>query len=178
MKPLIPLSLETPRLELRLFEERDWDHLFEMFCDPDCVRYTIKTPQQKWQTWRSLASYLGHWTLRGYGPYAVVEKSSGQMIGPVGLWYPGDWPEPEIKWSLSKKFWGKGLATEAVLAVKKMIPQYLPQKRIISLILPENVASKKVAARVDATFEKNISFRDGTADLYVHRFSASAAEVP
>jgi RimJ/RimL family protein N-acetyltransferase len=116
----IPTLLETSRLVLRQFDERDWDDLHRMFEDEECVRYTIKTPLTHWQTWRTLAGYVGHWSMRGYGPYAVVEKSSGKMMGPVGLWYPGDWPEPEIKWSLSREFWGKGYATEAALAVQTM----------------------------------------------------------
>jgi hypothetical protein len=121
--PSIPTLLETSRLLLRQFEERDWDDLHRMFEDEECVRYTIKTPLTHWQTWRMLAGYVGHWSMRGYGPYAVVEKSCGKVMGPVGLWYPGDWPEPEIKWSLSREFWGKGYATEAAL-----FPRTKPRK--------------------------------------------------
>ncbi len=169
MKFLIPTELQTERLQLRMFREADWDSLFEMFCDEECVRYTIKTPLTKWQTWRTLASYLGHWHLRGYGPYALVEKATGQMAGPVGLWYPGDWPEPEIKWSLAKRFWGKGYASEAAAAVQKMGFDALKTDRLISLILPENVRSKSLSIRIGGVFEKNIPFRDATADIYVYR---------
>lgn len=169
MKFLIPELLETPRLYLRLFEGRDWDALCEMFNDEECVRYTVKTPLTNWQTWRTLASYLGHWHLRGYGPYAVVEKSTGEMIGPVGLWFPGDWPEPEIKWSLAKRFWGRGYAHEAAQAVKDLGFQALGTNRLISLILPENERSKNLALKMGGNFEKNIPFRDATADIYVYR---------
>ena len=96
LKFLIPETVETPRLQLRTFTDADWEPLCQMLRDEECVRYTTKTPLTEWQTWRWMAGYLGHWLLRGYGPYAVVEKKSGHMIGPVGLWYPGDWPEPEI----------------------------------------------------------------------------------
>ena len=77
----IPALLETSRLVLRQFHERDWDDLHRMFEDEECVRYMIKTPHTHWQTWRMLAGYVGHWTMRGYGPYATVEKSSGKMMG-------------------------------------------------------------------------------------------------
>lgn len=165
---LIPASLETDRLKLRLFEEKDWDDLHAMFSDEECVRYTIKTPLTKWQTWRTLSSYLGHWQLRGYGPYAVEEKESGKVIGPVGLWYPGDWPEPEIKWSLAKNFWGKGYASEAGLAVKNMAFKKLKRDRLISLILPENHKSKKVSERIGGSYEKDIQFRDMEANIFVY----------
>lgn len=169
MKHLIPRSLETERLKLRMLDESDWRPLAEMFGDEECVRYTIRAPVPDWQAWRWLAGYLGHWELRGYGPYAVVEKSSNEMLGPVGLWFPADWPEPEIKWSLRRGFWGKGYATEAAAAVRDMAARELKWKRLISLILPENLQSKKVAERLGGKHEKTIPFRDGKADIYAYR---------
>lgn len=129
-----------------------------MFADPECVRYTVGMPLPDWETWRKLAGYLGHWQLRGYGPYAVVEKDSGKTLGVVGLWYPGDWPEPEIKWSLMRSAWGQGFASEAAAAVKAMALDELAWTRLISLILPENVNSKAVARRIGGVYEKTIPF--------------------
>lgn len=169
ISPLIPLTLESPRLNLRMFEESDWDALCLMFEDEECVRYTAGHVQPKWETWRRLAGYLGHWALRGYGPYAVIEKSSGEMMGPVGLWYPGDWPEPEIKYSLAQKFWGKGYATEAVVAVKAMAKKELGRSRLISLIAQGNQRSVSVAKKAGAVFEKSIPFRGESADIYAYR---------
>jgi RimJ/RimL family protein N-acetyltransferase len=168
MRPITPLALETPRLVLRMFEETDWDALHEMFQDEECVRYTIGAPLSRWQTWRILAAYLGHWQLRGFGPYAVVEKSTGTMMGPVGLWSPGEWPEPEIKWSLARRFWGHGFATEAALATREMVARELQWKRVISIILPENERSKAVARRLGGTHEKTIPFRDTIADVFLY----------
>ncbi|MGE4231724.1 MAG: GNAT family N-acetyltransferase [Bacteriovoracia bacterium] len=158
MKTIVPLNLETKRLQLRMFEEKDWDDLFQMFKDEECVRYTIKTPLTKWQTWRTLAGYLGHWYLRGYGPYAVVEKSSGKMMGPVGLWFPGDWPEPEIKWSFAREFCGKGYATEAAIAVREMARDVLKRDRLISLILPENEPSKRSLLKLGLSMTRLFNF--------------------
>lgn len=160
--------IETPRLLLRMFQESDWKELHEMLSDEECVRYTVKTPLTEWQSWRTLASYLGHWQLRGYGPYAVVEKASNKMIGPVGLWYPGDWPEPEIKYSLVHHAWGNGFASEAALAVKDMAKDALKRTRLISLILPDNTSSIAVCTKIGGRFEGTIPFRDGTADIYVY----------
>ena len=167
-QPLVPLSIETPRLRLRMFEESDWDALCQMFEDEECVQYTRGQVQPKWETWRILAAYLGHWSLRGYGPYAVVEKSSEKMMGPVGLWCPGDWPEPEIKYSLTRAFWGNGYASEAALAVKEMAKKDLGWRRLISLIARENSNSIAVAKRIGGVFEKTIPFRGGEAEIYAY----------
>lgn len=165
---LMPEAIETPRLTLRMFQEFDWKDLHVMFSDEECVRYTIKTPLADWQTWRTLAGYLGHWQIRGYGPYAVVEKVTGKMIGPVGLWYPGDWPEPEIKWSLAKCFWGKGYATEAALEIREIAKKKLKRDRLISLILSGNISSKAVAQRLGGIYEKTIPFRGEQADIFAY----------
>jgi len=169
MKELVPNSLETARLNLRMFRENDWQSLCEMFSDKECVKYTVKEPLPDWLTWRWLASYIGHWQLRGYGPYAVVEKESGQMIGPIGIWFPGDWPEPELNWSIARKFWGKGYVTEAATAVKELAINELKWNRIISLILPENERSIAVAKRLGGAYEKTIPFRDGQIDIYTYK---------
>lgn len=166
MDPIVPLTLETPRLTLRQFREDDWDPLCEMFGDEECVRYTIGAPLARWQVWRALAAYLGHWQLRGYGPYAVVEKSTGGLLGAVGLWCPGEWPEPEIKWSLARRHWGKGHASEAAAATQAMAARTLGWTRLISLILPANERSKAVARRLGGQLEKTIPFRDGVAEVF------------
>ena len=89
-------------------------------------------------------------------------------MGPVGLWFPGDWPEPEIKWSITKRFWGKGFATEAANAVKELTATELKWNRLISLIFPENERSKSVARRLGGVLEKTIPFRDATAEIFVY----------
>ena len=165
---LVPALLDTSRLVLRMFEEADWDALHEIFRDEECVRYTIGAPLPRWQTWRTLASYIGHWHLRGYGPYAVLERSTGTMIGPVGLWYPGEWPEPEIKWSVARRFWGNGYASEAAAAVKAMAVRTLGWQRLISLIVSDNHRSKAVALRLGGRYEKTIPFRDGAAEIFAY----------
>jgi RimJ/RimL family protein N-acetyltransferase len=178
LDPIVPLTLETPRLVLRTFEERDCDALHEMFGDQDCVRYTIEQPLAHWQTWRALASYVGHWQLRGYGPYAVVEKATGFMLGPVGLWFPSEWPEPEIKWSLTKRFWGRGFATEAAMAVRNMAGAALRRARLISVIRPGNTRSASVAGRLGGVLEKTIPFRGDLAAVYAYDLKAPPSVAP
>ena len=163
--------LETKRLCLRAFRETDWQPLCDFFRDEDCVRYTIKTPLDDWQTWRMLACYIGHWTLRGYGPYAAVAKSSSKLVGAVGLWFPGEWPEPELKWALRRCFWGQGYATEAAAAVREMTERTLRWSRLISLILPENHRSISVAKRLGGKLEKTIPFRGAIANIFAYNLT-------
>jgi len=168
MKYLIPTSLETERLSLRMFRESDWRDLHEYYGDPECAKYTSRRALRDYETWQKVAALVGHWELRNYGSYAAEEKLSGRVLGIVGLDYPVDWPEPEIQWGLARKYWGKGYASEAVRAVKKMTMEYLPDLSLISLIHPENLNSIHLAEAVGAHLEKEYYFRDDNWLIFRH----------
>lgn len=166
---LVPQTLDTARLHLRPFIESDWLPLHEHYSDPECTRFTFRRALTEADTWRTMASMLGHWQLRGYGPYAVEEKASGAVLGTVGLWYPLGWPEPEVKWALARRHWGKGFASEAARAVLAMAGEHLPEIVLISLIDPENAPSIALAQALGATLERETEFRGGRWHIYRHR---------
>jgi RimJ/RimL family protein N-acetyltransferase len=168
MDYLIPEIIETNRLILRTFKDDDWSDLHELYSDSECTKYTIQKILTEGETWRTMAGMIGHWQLRGYGPYAVENKHTGKVMGPVGLWYPNDWPEPEIKWAISRANWGQGFASEAAWAVKQMAVNYIPELSLISLIYSGNERSKKLAVTLGAKLEKEIEFRGQTAHIYRH----------
>jgi len=89
------------------------------------------------------------------------------MIGAAGLWFPGDFPETEIKWLLVRDRWGRGFASEAVRAIQIAASEYLSM-RPISLIRAENVASRQLAAAVGCKHERNIQFRDFEWMIFRH----------
>ncbi len=164
----VPTRLDTPRLLLRPFAHADWPALHAHYSDPECTRFTFRRALSEGESWRAMASMVGHWALRGYGPYAIEEKASGRVLGAAGLWYPNDWPEPEIKWALSRPYWRQGFASEAVRAVQAMAREALPALRLISFIDAENAASIKLALAVGAHFEKAVDFRGGRWHVYRH----------
>ena len=58
---------------------------------------------------------LDHWGRFGFGPWATFEKTSGRLVGNIGLEYMADWPfedKVEIGYVLGSEFWGRGYATE------------------------------------------------------------------
>ena len=142
-------SLETERLVLRMFRESDTDAYAEMVGDPEVMRFLGGgQPVPRAEAWRNMAMILGHWQLRGYGMWAVEEKATGEMVGRVGCWRPEGWPGLEVGWTLRRRFWGRGYATEAARASLSYAFTTLGQTRVISLIAPENVNSIRVAERL------------------------------
>lgn len=166
--PRVPTTLETARLTLRPFRHEDWPALHAYYSDADATRYTVGRAFTEAESWRAMAGMAGHWMLRGFGPYCVEERDSGSVLGVAGLWYPNDWPEPEIKWALARPYWGRGFASEAARAVQAMAARYLPDLHLISLIHEENEASMRLAEAVGATFEREVDFRGSTARIYRH----------
>jgi RimJ/RimL family protein N-acetyltransferase len=149
MKPI-----ETERLTLRLWNASDFDTYAAMCADPEVMRFLgPRRPLLRFEAWQTFASLIGHWHLRGFGMFAVVERTSGEVIGRIGPWEPEGWPEFEIGWTLRPSHWGKGYATEAVRASIQYAFSELGRQHLISIIDPENIRSIAVATRVGEKFE-------------------------
>jgi RimJ/RimL family protein N-acetyltransferase len=148
---IIP-KLETKRLLLREWRESDFDSYAGMMADADVATYLSGTPMGRGESWRQMASLVGHWALRGYGIWAVEEKDSGLFVGRVGLWYPAEWPGIEVGWTVDKSHWGKGYAPEAGAAAMAYGFQQLPLEQIISVIHRDNKNSISVAKKLGEQF--------------------------
>jgi len=67
---------------------------------------------------------LAQWREHGFGWRSVIDQESGEWIGAAGLNYVGEnlvgLPPDEIEfgWWLKPSSWGRGLATEAAIAVR------------------------------------------------------------
>jgi len=164
----VPVKVETERLVLRQFKESDCKSLHNYYSSTIATKYTVARQFTEAETWRSMSAMIGHWHLRGYGPYAIEEKETGTVLGISGFWYPIEWPSPEIKWALAPEYWGKGFASEAARAVQIVGAQYIPQISLISLIHADNDSSINLALAVGAKFEKEILFRDANWHIYRH----------
>ena len=145
--------LETPRLLLRSWKEKDLDAYARMCADPEVMRYTRSGVMTRGQTAEQVVRIADHWGEHGCGPWAVEEKASGAFIGRIGLMRYADFEaEPEecrteVGFLLDRAYWGRGLATEGVLACLKWAFGNLDFDRMISIIRPANVRSRRVAER-------------------------------
>jgi RimJ/RimL family protein N-acetyltransferase len=148
-------ELSTARLLLRRFKAKDLDQFAEICADPDVMRYASVAgkPLTRAQAWGWMCAMEGHWQLRGYGMWAVEEISTRRLIGRIGLQYPEGFPDIEIAWMLGKPYWGKGFATEAVIASVKYGFRELQRDNFISLIHPNNQASIRLAERIGEVHE-------------------------
>jgi len=148
------MTLDTPRLTMRLPVESDAAPLHAIHLDPEVVRFIQVGPKPGVTgAWLSVASIIGHWQLRGYGQWTVVEKASNEVIGRVGLWNPAGWPGIELGWIIARSRWRRGYAKEATHAALEWTWQHVDTDKVISMIHPDNVASLQLAAAIGLTFE-------------------------
>jgi len=150
-EPLMIPRLETERLILREWCSDDFEPLAEFLADGDVMRYLSGKPLSRSDAWRSMATSIGHWHLRGHGVWAVERKADNAFIGRIGLINPEGWPGLEVGWTLGKPYWGQGYATEAAIASMNYGFLTQPVERLISVIDPRNVASQAVAQRLGET---------------------------
>ena len=149
--------LETARLRLRPFGKEDVEDYAELHSDPEVLRYVGGgEPWDRGRSWRHLAFLLGHWQLRGAGMWAVEQRATGAFLGTVGFAAPEGWPGFELAWTLARRWWGQGYATEGARAALSYAFTALDTGRVISLIHPENRASIRVAERIGERLQSRI----------------------
>jgi len=160
-------ELESERLRLRQLGQADFDAFAAFYADAELACY-IGGACGRDEAWRRMATELGHWTLRGYGMWALETKSGGTFVGCCGLWNPEGWPELEVGWWLVRSAQGHGYATEAARRARAYAYEDFGATTLISCIDPDNLASKRVAERLGARSEKIIDLMGGRACIYRH----------
>ena len=174
--------IDTSRLRLRLPETSDAEPMIEIHLDPEAIKNVLLTggpspPGELRVAWQNIAMMIGHWHLRGYGQWVVVEKASGEVIGRVGLWNPEGWPGIELGWIIRRSRWGHGFATEAARAALEWAWDNIHTDHIISIIQPDSLPSIRVAEKIGERFERADSLNGASVHIYGVRRPAALAEV-
>lgn len=141
--------LETARLALREMEMSDLDFIADLLGNSQVMEFWPK-PYTKEEARQWLIKQQARYRKDGFGYWLVLEKKMNQPIGQTGLLKMTIEERPEIAlgYIFHYSFWNKGYAGEAASACVEYAFQKLRVSRVIALIRPENVASKKVAEKL------------------------------
>jgi ribosomal-protein-alanine N-acetyltransferase len=153
--------LETQRLVLREFQFEDLDALTAILCDPETMRYyPASFDGAAVADWiqRNRTRYAND----GYGLWAMILKSTRELIGDCGLVRQSvdAVDEIEIGYHMRRDLWNQGYASEAARACRDYGFANLKVDRLISLIRPENLASRRVAEKNGMTIWKEVTKAD------------------
>jgi RimJ/RimL family protein N-acetyltransferase len=171
-------TLETERLRLRAFRRSDLDDYAALNADPEVMRYFVGGETwDRGRAWRHMAFLLGHWHLGDCGMWAVEEKETAAFVGLAGFADPAGWPGFELAWTLVRRSWGRGYATEAARAALDYAFTTLHKGNVISLIHPENLASIRVAERIGERLQTSTAIRGEERLVYAIDKKTFAAQV-
>lgn len=166
--------LETERLVLREVKTTDVDDMLVYLSQPDVVRHMGLEPFQSEEDVLDEIRWYQSIHEDGTGMrWVLTLKQSGKVIGSCGFLNRNpDHKRAEIGFEMSKDYWGKGLASEALKTVVAFGYQYLHLERIEALIEPENIASQKVVERQGFMREGLLRHYEYTCgkfdDLYIY----------
>jgi RimJ/RimL family protein N-acetyltransferase len=152
--------LETARLRLREFRPDDADALEAVLGDPVAMQYYPAAFDR-----RGVVAWIGRNCERyqrdGHGLWAMLLKQSGELIGDCGctLQEVEGKNEVEVGYHVRRDLWGNGYATEAALACMEYAFAKLGAERVISIIRPENVPSRRVAEKNGLVCDKIVFWR-------------------
>jgi RimJ/RimL family protein N-acetyltransferase len=137
-----------------------------MVSEEEVMRHVGGRTLDRDQAWRSIGYVLGHWRIRGYGLWAVEERSSGDLIGRIGLYRPEGWPGLEVGWLVARERWGEGFATEGAAAAVRYGFETVGEDQLISVIMPANLASIRVAEKLGEHFDRPSHIQGHEVHIY------------
>lgn len=154
------LILETPRLLLRKFTLQDVDALSAILSDPVVMEY-YPAPLDRKGVEEWIRRNLDRYERDGHGLWAMVLKANGELIGDCGciVQEVEGRNEVEVGYQVRRDLWGNGYATEAARACMIYAFRQPGVNRVISMIRPPNLRSRRVAEKNGLVCEKIILWR-------------------
>jgi RimJ/RimL family protein N-acetyltransferase len=176
------IEIETPRLRLRIPRLDDAPAAAEYLGDPEVMRFLGGGTVPPEDAPAVVAKWLRRWELDDVGPFALERREDGAFVGRSGIlvWDERRWTQStfaeageharaELGWTLLRRHWGRGYATEAARAARDWARAERGLTRLISLVNSENVASQRVAKRLGARPTERVHlFESGPADVWLH----------
>lgn len=162
------MIIETERLLLEPWHQRHLEAFVELGSDAQAMRYIGSgaswTPEQSEERY---AWHLDHWRRHGFGWRSAIDKPTGALLGFVGInrvrpeAIEVDPREVEIGWRFTARVTGRGLATEAAVALRDEGFGRVALKRLIARCQPRNVPSARVIKKIGMSPEQQAHGRHG-----------------
>jgi RimJ/RimL family protein N-acetyltransferase len=166
VSPVVVPRIATERLLLRELKRSDFEAYAENQADPVATEHLNGVSDRR-AAWRSFAAATGFWMLDGAGWWGVAHKETDELVGTVGAFFRDTSPELEIGWTVYRRHWRRGFATEAAIAALDFAIEKHGVRRAIAHISPKNIASIRVSQHLHMRFEGEVPFYDGVANRYV-----------
>jgi len=153
---------------LRPFTRDDTDDIFEVFRDPETMKYFLHWLADSVEDVYGFIDWIrGVQEQYGFSYWAMVETSSGRVIGDCGLIpLEGEGPEIELGCDVRRDKWNQGYAMEASRASLDYGFNVLKLDQIVAATHPENKASQHVLEKLGFTFDRIAPYWGEDSNFY------------
>jgi len=160
---------QSERLLFRPIQSSDFNEWLQFFNDPEYFRHWVAeqgTAEVECKKW--YANQFNRYATNRGGMNALIEKSSGALVGHAGLLVQvvDGIEELEIAYSLLPQFRGKGYATEAAQTCKAYAFANNFSPSLISIISLSNLPSQRVALKNGMKIEKQTIYKDNPVYIF------------
>jgi ribosomal-protein-alanine N-acetyltransferase len=160
---------ETTRIRFRLVERSDFKHWLPFFEAPESFQYwnmKHQSPDVECSQWYN--KQLERYEKDTGGMNALIEKSSGKLIGHCGLLVQNvdNRVELEVGYSLLPSYWRKGYASEAAVKCRDFAFERSYSPSLISIISLTNIPSARVAEKNGMTIDKQTVYSDNAVNIF------------
>jgi RimJ/RimL family protein N-acetyltransferase len=157
----------TERLRLREFSRDDLDELAAMVADEQQMSF-YERPKTRAEASTWIDRNLELYERCGFGFWAIEPSEAAGLAGycgirPVEL---DDASETEIGWHVHKLKWNQGIASEAAAAVTWLASERFGIGRVVALIPPDHLASRRVAEKIGLREERGTLFEGEQLVVY------------
>lgn len=149
-------TIETDRLILRKFRLSDAEEMYNNWArDDDVTRYiTWPTHKNIEETKKVVAEYVNDSQRDDYYHWCIVLKETNEVVGSIGAFRLfEDLKLFEIGYSIGKRFWNKGITTEATKALIRFFFEEVGVNRVEARHDTKNPASGRAMAKAGMKFE-------------------------
>jgi RimJ/RimL family protein N-acetyltransferase len=171
-------QLSSQRLTTRFLTADDIERWSEFYKSPEAVQFLhVSTwfagdpnPDPLRLSDFMIRKQLRRYAEQRYGLQVILEKKRGTFLGLCGLVTQevDDVVELEVGYHFFPAHWGRGYATEAARLFLDFAATHKLSESVVSLINPDNVASRRVAERNGLTVDK-FTRRPAEQEVVVYR---------
>lgn len=148
-------EIKTPRLLLRKLKLEDAADMFEYASDPEVAREVVWEPHRSIEDSREfIDSVVRKYADKRTSEWGLVLKETGRLAGTCGfVWWKPEHAKAEFGYALSRRYWGRGLMTEAVAAVIEFGFSRMKLHRLEARCIITNTGSEKVMLKNGMKYE-------------------------
>jgi ribosomal-protein-alanine N-acetyltransferase len=158
----------SSRILIRQYIPAEEELFYHFFDDPEVTRYIPNLSVEEYK--KLFAKTFEDYAIGDLGRWGVFDPNTGENIGNCLLRVLAeDSTAFEIGYSIARKFWGKGIASEIASALIDYAFSHFTTGDLTALTHPENMASQNVLLK--AGFVRDGNLVSLGQDLYLFRLA-------